>query len=101
MKKVNVIIFKDETENEKYAESVCKKLIPLNQLNDKIFCGIWGEIMFNNDECLKAISSSVNSFLNSDKTEVYFGCCKKDYNDIILLLNTDNCQVNVLSYSDL
>ncbi|MBQ7897201.1 MAG: hypothetical protein IJ323_02135 [Clostridia bacterium] len=101
MKKLNVILFKSESENEKYSEFICKKLSRSNLSNVQEFCGIWGEIRFNQEECLRAISSTVNCVLNSDKTEIYFGCSEKDYDDIISLINCDNCEVNILSCADI
>ncbi len=98
MKILNVVLFKDDNEN---CEVIFEKLSSSNLLPHQEFCGRWGEIQFNNEECLTAISSTVNHFLNSkDKTEIYFGCSEKDYNDIILLIDTDNCKVNVLSCLD-
>ena len=60
MKKLNVILFKNESENEKYSDAICQKLSSSNLPADQKFCGIWGEIQFNKEECLKAISSTVN-----------------------------------------
>ncbi len=98
MKILNVILFKDDTENN---EAIFEKLSRSDLLPYQEFCGRWGEIRFNKDECLKTISSTVNWFLNSeDKTEIYFGCSEKDYDDIISLVNTDNCEVNRLSCAD-
>jgi hypothetical protein len=97
MKILNVILFKDGENNE----TVCEKLSRSHLLPHQEFCGIWGIIQFNNAACLTAVSSSVNYFLKSeDKTEIYFGCSEKDYKDIISLIDTNNCVVNILSCSD-
>ena len=97
MKKLNVILFKNESENEKYSDGICKKFSPSKLSTNQMFCGIWGEIQFNKEECLKAISSAVNFALSSDKADIYFGCGEKDYNDIIMLIDRDKCEIKVLS----
>lgn len=102
MKKLNVILFeKDGPETAKYREVVCEKLSRSNLSDTQEFCGVWGEIHFNREECLKAVSSSINRILNSDKTEIYFGCCDKDYNDIISLVNANNCEITLRSCADM
>ena len=96
MKKLTVILFENEAESDKYSDLVCEKLSDLP--DDKEFCGIWGEIKFNADEVLSAISTAVNHFVNdTEKEEIIFGCCKKDYDDIISRINTQNCSVNIVS----
>ena len=47
MKKLNVILFKNESENEKYSDAICQKLSFSNLSSEQEFCGIWGEIQFN------------------------------------------------------
>ena len=101
MKKLNVILFKNESENEKYSDDICQKLSSSNLPADQKFCGIWGEIQFNKEECLKAISSAVNFALSSDKNDIYFGCSQKDYADIVSFIDCDNCEVNILSCADI
>ena len=97
MKILNVILFKDD-ENSK---DVLEKLSRPNLLPHQEFCGIWGRIQFNKEAGLTAVSGAVNYFLKSeDKTEIYFGCSEKDYKDIISLIDTNNCGVNILSCSD-
>lgn len=97
MKKLNVILFKNESEKEKYSDVICKKLSSSNLSSNQEFCGIWGEIQFNKEKCLKAISSTVNFALCSDKNDIYFGCTEKDYNDIIMLIDREKCEVSILS----
>ena len=101
MKNLNVILFKNESENEKYSDAICQKLSLSNLSAEQEFCGIWGEIQFNKEECLKAISSTVNFALSSDKNDIYFGCSQKDYEDIISLINCYNCEVNIVSCADI
>lgn len=97
MKILNVILFKDD-EN---TATVFEKLSRSNLLPHQEFCGIWGRIQFNNQACLTAVSRAVNYFLKSeDKTEIYFGCSEKDYKDIISLIDTNTCVLNILSCSD-
>ena len=101
MKKLNVILFKNESENEKYSDAICQRLSSSNLPADQKFCGIWGEIQFNKEECLKAISSTVNFALSSDKNDIYFGCSQKDYEDIISLIKCDNCEISIVSFADI
>ena len=101
MKKLNVILFKNESENEKYSDAICQKLFSSNLPADQKFCGIWGEIQFNKEECLKVISSTVNFALSSDKNDIYFGCSQKDYEDIISLIKCDNCEISIVSCADI
>ena len=95
MKKLNIILFNNES--EKYSETICEKLSGSNFSANQEFLGIWGEIQFNREECLKAISSTVNYALSSNKTEIYFGCAEKDYNDIIMFIDRDQCEIEILS----
>ena len=97
MRKLNVILFKNDTENKQYSNIVCEKLSRSNLAPDQEFCGIWGEIQFNKEECIKGISSTINFALNSGKTDVYFGCAEKDYSDIISYIDTEKCEVNILT----
>lgn len=99
MKKLDVILFKNKSEEERFSSAICEKLSRENLSAEQEFCGIWGEIEFNREECLKTISATINYFLRSDKTEVYFGCSEKDKDDIIALVDKDNCKVNLLSCS--
>lgn len=96
MKKLNVIVFANERECNKHTNNVCEKLSDLPE--NKSFCGIWGEIQFNAQEVISAISSTVNYFIASDKEEIFFGCCEKDYKNILAAINTQNCDVIKLSY---
>ena len=98
MKKLNVILFKNESENEKYSDAICQKLSSSKFPAGQEFCGIWGEILFNKE---KAISSTVNFALSSDKNDIYFGCSQKDYEDIISLIDCDNCEVSIVSCADI
>lgn len=100
MKKLTIILFEDDLEFSKYSDCVFEKLSNLSK--EKEFCGIWGEILFNNDEVLSTISSTVNYFINdTDKIEIIFGCCKKDYDDITSKINTEKCVIDEVSCQDL
>lgn len=103
MKALNVILFKDDNEIHKYSDTIFEEKLSRSSLSpEQEFCGIWGEIHFNNEECLKAISSSVNRFLQSEnKIEIYFGCCEKDYNNIISRIDIQNCKVSKINCQDL
>ena len=100
MKKLTVILFEDNLEIEKYTDKVFEEFMSFSE--EKEFMGIWGEISFNNAEVLTAISDTVNHFINdTEKTELIFGCCKKDYNEIVVKIHTENCVVGTLSCEDL
>lgn len=100
MKRIIAVIFKDGIESKKYANQVCEKFSKLSA--EKEFCGIWGEIEFNAEEVLLAIANTINhSIENANKTEIIFGCCKKDYNSIISRISTDNCVVETLACQDI
>lgn len=102
MKKLNAILFKkDGSETAKFRELVCEKFSRTNLSDTQEFCGVWGEIHFNREECLSAISSSINRIINSDKIEIYFGCCEKDYNDIMSFVDASNCEINRLHCNEI
>ena len=92
MKLVRIIIFKDDKEFSQFSSAVCDKMQAID--SDKEFCGIWGEIQSNESEVLNSISATVNYFIESDKKEIIFGCCEKDYNNILTILNLEDCNVN-------
>ncbi|MCH5325003.1 MAG: hypothetical protein J1E39_07275 [Eubacterium sp.] len=98
MKQLNVIIFANENKYDKFSNRVCEALSDLPE--SKGFCGAWGEIRDNDQEVISAISSTVNYFIASEKAEIFFGCCAKDYKNIIAEINTQNCEVEKLSYRD-
>ena len=99
MKKLTVVVFKDGIESEKYADQVCERFSKLS--SEKEFCGIWGEIEFNDEEVFSAISTTINHFMaETNKDEIIFGCCEKDYNSVFSKINTDDCVVEALSCQD-
>ena len=51
MKNLTVILFENDFEFKEYSDRVCEKFANLPA--EKEFCGIWGEILFNNVECSK------------------------------------------------
>ena len=91
MKTVKVMLFKDDKEFSQFSSAVCDKMQAID--SDKEFCGIWGEIQSNENEVLRSISATVNYFIESDKKEIIFGCCEKDYNDILARLALKSCNV--------
>ena len=102
MKNLNVIFFKNEIENEKYSDAICQKLSLSNLSAEQEFCGIWGEILFNNEECISSISGCVNHFINnSNKTEIIFGISNKDYDCVISKINTENCVIETVKCDNL
>lgn len=99
MKRIIAVVFTNEAEYNKYSNQVCARFSKLSA--EKEFCGIWGEIEFNAEEILLNISNTINHFIeNTNKTEIIFGCCKKDYNSIISEINTENCVVETVSCRD-
>ena len=95
MKKLTIFLFSDDAEFEKSSDSVFERFFEKSE--EKEFCGIWGEIQFNNKECLAAIATTVNYFISETaKTDISFGCCKKDYDDILSLLCTENCIIETV-----
>lgn len=91
MKKLNVIVFANETEFNEHANRVTAKLSDLPE--NEIYLGSWGEIRFNDQEVTAAISTAVNHFIATDKTEIFFGCCAKDYETILAAINAQDCEV--------
>ena len=100
MKKLTVIIFENDFEFKEYSDRVCEKFANLPA--EKEFCGIWGEILFNNEECISSISGCVNHFINnSNKTEIIFGISNKDYDYVISKINTENCVIETVKCDNL
>lgn len=99
MKKLTAVIFKDGIESEKYANQICERFSKLPA--EKEFCGIWGEIERNHGEIFRTISTTINHFIaETNKDEIIFGCCEKDYNSVISKINTDDCVVETISCQD-
>ena len=95
MKKLIAILFENDFEFKEYSNSVCEKFANLPPVKE--FCGIWGEILFNHSEVLSAICTTINHFVdNTDRTEIIFGCCKKDYDSIISKTHAENCVIEVI-----
>ena len=100
MKKLTVILFENDLEFKEYSDKVCEKFANLSA--EKEFCGNWGEILFNNEECISSISGCVNHFINTaDKTEIIFGVCNKDYDSVISKINTENCIIEKVKCDNL
>lgn len=91
---LTIILFKDSIEFSALSGKICEKV---SSPDEKEFCGCW-DILFNRDECIASISEAVNHFLGlPEKREVIFGCCMKDYNDIMQRINTSECEINCIS----
>ena len=100
MKKLTVILFENDLEFKEYSNQVCGRFA--NLPTEKEFCGIWGEILFNNAECISSISDCVNHFMNNiDKTEIIFGISNKDYDCVIFKINTENCVIEMVKCENL
>jgi hypothetical protein len=100
MKKLTVILFENDLEFKEYSDQVCEKFADLPA--EKEFCGIWGEILFNSEECISSISGCVNHFINTaDKTEIIFGIGNKDYDSVISKINTENCVIETVKCDNL
>ena len=96
MKLIKIIIFKDDKEYSQFSSKVCEKMKSID--TDKEFCGIWGEIENNSTEVINSISTTINYFVASDKKEIIFGCCEKDYNNILIKLNVEHCDIQKINY---
>ena len=101
MKTLNVIVFANKNEEIKYTTAICEKFANSNLSPDQLFCGVWGEITHNRNECVNSIVSTINHFLNSTKNEIFFGCSEKDFDEILSLVNTNNCNVKIVNCSTL
>ncbi|MBQ4074783.1 MAG: hypothetical protein IJD39_06245 [Clostridia bacterium] len=100
MRKITAILFETEIEYDKYANAVCEKLANIE--DGKVFCGIWGEIRFHHGEVLAAISSAINHYIDqTDKSEILFGCCKKDYPAVLAQLHREQCLTHTVSIQEL
>ena len=100
MKKLTVILFENDLEFKEYSDRVCEKFANLPP--EKEFCGIWGEILFNSEECISSISGCVNHFINNtDKTEIIFGISNKDYDCVISKINAENCVIETVKCENL
>ena len=100
MKKLIVILFENDLEFKEYSNRVCERFANLPA--EKEFCGIWGEILFNNEECISSISGCVNHFINnSNKTEIIFGISNKDYDCVISKINTEKCVIETVKCDNL
>ena len=99
MKKVFMIVFENELEFAKNSDKISERFT--NPDNTTEYCGFWGKIQFNKNECLNAISSAVNHFIQMpDKNEIYFGCVREDVSEIEPLLLRKNCEIIISSYAD-
>ena len=99
MKKVFIIVYENELEFDSGSDIVGDHFV--NSDNTVEYCGSWGKIQFNKNECLKSISSTVNYFIQSpEKEQIYFGCDKEDVLEIQSLILSENCEVAIISYAD-
>ena len=100
MKKLTVILFENDLEFKEYSNQVFEKFANLPA--EKKFCGIWGEILFNSEECISSISGCINHFINnSNKTEIIFGISNKDYDCVISKINTEKCVIETVKCENL
>lgn len=99
MKKLNMIVFADETECNEHADRITAKLSDLPE--NQVYLGCWGEIRSNDREVVAAVSGAVNHFLASDKEEIFFGCCAKDYQAILAAIHTQDCEVTKRSCQEI
>lgn len=97
MKNLTIVVFENDLVVEKHYDEAFGKYGKSS--TEKEVLGVWGEISFNAEKVLTTILNTVNYFINdTDKTEIVFGCCKKDYDDIISKINVDKCVVKTLFY---
>lgn len=97
MKNLIIVIFENDLAVQKHYDEAFGKYGKSSM--EKEVLGVWGEILSNADEVLYTISDTVNYFINdTDKTEIVFGCCRKDYDDIIAKIDVEKCIVKTLLY---
>ena len=97
MKNLTIVIFENDLAVEKHYDEAFDKYGKSS--TEKEILGVWGEILSNADEVLSTISDTVNYFINdTDKTEIVFGCCRKDYDDIIAKIDVEKYIVKTLLY---
>ena len=77
---------------------ICEKMA--STLPSQKFLGFWGKIGFNKEECVKAISSAVNYFLETDKEEIHFGVDEADLSDVLESVNTQNVDIIKIYHED-
>lgn len=97
MKKLFVIVFENDKKYSLLSNLICQKFSKLD--DDKEFCGLWGEIQGNANGVIDSISAAVNHFIDSNKQEIIFGCCEKDYDEIIRRLNLSDYLVDKIDAS--
>ncbi len=61
MKKLFIIVCDNDREMELASEKVESMLKEMD--TSKEYCGFWGKILFKKEECLNAISNTVNYFI--------------------------------------
>jgi len=94
MKLLTVILFKDSVSFSALSGKVREKL---SLTKDNEFPGCW-DINYNREETIGLISATINHLIeSSEKNEIVFGCCMKDYDDIISRINTAECEINCTS----
>ncbi len=87
MKKVIAILTNDEKFN-------ITDLL-MKETNNSVFLGSWGKFSNDNAECIKAVSTAVNVFLeNKDKQLIVFACHKNNINEIREKIG--ECDFNIL-----
>ena len=97
MKKIFIIIFESDKEMLNGSENIAEYFEKSS--DSKVYSGSWGKIQFNKDECLNAISVTVNQFIQTkEKKEIYFGCNIKDALEIKPLLTLKNCELAEVPY---
>ena len=97
MKNLTVVIFENDLALEKQYDEAFGRFGKSS--TEKEILGVWGEILSNADKVLSTISDTVNYFINdTDKTEIVYGCCRKDYDDIIAKIDVEKCIVKMLFY---
>ncbi len=99
-KKIYIIILASDSEIENVSDKITDRFPKTDK--SKVFCGSWGEIKSNREECLNVISSTVNYFIKKTEVEeVCFGCNIKDVSDIKSLLSLDDCEITEINSSDI
>ncbi|MBQ4602157.1 MAG: hypothetical protein IJB24_04775 [Clostridia bacterium] len=99
-KKIYMIVLASDSEMGNLSDKITDRFPETDK--SKVYCGSWGEIKSNREECLNAISSTVNYFIKKTEVEeICFGCNIKDVLAIKSLLSLDDCEITEINSSEM
>lgn len=86
-----MILFENELEFATGSDIISERFVNPDKTIE--YCGSWGKIQFNKDECLKSISATVYHFIQLPKKEIYFECDRESILEIQSLLLSEICEI--------